>query len=482
MLRNTFIDPLDSPYDTIFNYMPSCQNENADDHAFINIINPSLNTESKHSINYNKSDNTYDLQCNGNDNKILIRQSKMRLDFNYGKSRMDIISGILIDKPYIGGDTLTSRMGIFEFADVNDYEVVQNGIYIQFKNGYMTLNYCVDKNVASVPYKNWNVDNFNSEISNKNSSGIKVSLSEFLNSQITMFILTSWNGPTAAMIGFIINGSMFPAHLFTFSNLPSSGFSMMHGSNSLQKTNIGSAINMKLPITYQIYATSPLKQSYYLKQLSSSSHILGGNYKIFGSNVSICPMLPASNYNLFINSKEQASDNQIAIMFRPSGGINGNGSKKIIKLTKMCISSILCKQKDLTLPPHLNVFKYKLQILTLSPNSQYQKGEIINENNDVIYPNDIKWSTSNNIDYYVPHGTHQDEPKTLCVSSKNDGHVLTSGYGAGIVNLDLHDKCNIISYENNLSQYDILVLTVGRVVMGTSFDTNLYTTADFIVV
>ncbi len=368
-------------------------------------------------------------------------------------------------------------MGIFEFNSHDEYENIKNGVYIQFKNNFLTLNYTVNKQTVSIPYKSWNIDNFNSDTT-PNASNIKIIPSDFINSEISVFILSSWNGPTSIMFGFVINGSMFPAHLFNYNNLPSV---------SQPKTPIGSATNLKLPITYQIYTPttnplSPLKQSYTMKQLTSSSHIIGGNYKLFGSRVSICPTDPISNYIISDYSKNQSSDNQIAIMFRSKGGLDGPASRKIIKLLNMNIGSLVTHHKNLNMPQNLNVFKYKLQIITINPIDSYRfdKGEIIDEKNELIDPNSINWSSTNCIDYYVPHGLNN-EPKILFVNSYASGHVITSGYGAGIANINLNNADNIVSHTDTLTQYDILVLTVGRVVQGSTFDTCLYTTADFIV-
>ena len=80
----------------------------------------------------------------------------------------------------------------------------------------------------------------------------------------------------------------------------------------------------------------------------------------------------------------------------------------------------------------------------------------------------------------MPSGA-QNEPNILFVNSNCDGYVLTSGYGAGIVNINLDAPDDVLSQRNILTKFDLLVLTVGRVAVGTTFDTCLYATADFIV-
>lgn len=128
----------------------------------------------------------------------VIRQTKQRFNYQPGKSQLILMTGNF-GTPVAG---VTRRVGAFDG---------ENGMFFEL-NG-TTLNLVIRKNSIDtmVPQGSWNIDNFDG---NGPSDAI------FDSEQGQVFVIDyEWLGLGRVRFGFFVNGTLYYAHQFVFSNL-----------------------------------------------------------------------------------------------------------------------------------------------------------------------------------------------------------------------------------------------------------------------
>jgi len=123
----------------------------------------------------------------------IIRQSKMRMNYQPGKSQFAALTGVLP-----GGAGVTSRLGLFTAANGIFFERVTDVLKVVLRNN------SVDTGVAK---DNWNVDSFDGS----GPSGVAVN---FDKAQI-YFIDFEWLGVGQVRFGLFLNGQPWVAHKIT---------------------------------------------------------------------------------------------------------------------------------------------------------------------------------------------------------------------------------------------------------------------------
>jgi len=131
-----------------------------------------------------------------------VRQTKMRFNYQPGKSQLIVMTGLLED----GGSGNTARVGYFD---------EKNGLFFQIKDSVMSVvnrTYVTGSAVdTTVEQSAWNIDKMNGA----GSSGITIDPSK---TQI-MFIDFEWLGVGRVRMGFYIDGVPIYCHQFLNTNV-----------------------------------------------------------------------------------------------------------------------------------------------------------------------------------------------------------------------------------------------------------------------
>lgn len=184
--------------------------------------------------------------------QAVIRQTRMRFNYQSGKSHLIMMTGVLSVEANI-----TKRIGYFTSSTTSPYTANFDGIY--FEADGSTVNCCIAKTgtINSIPKSSWNLD----KLDGNGPSGVTI---DFSKTQI--FIIDfQWLGVGTVRFGFSINGEIIYVH------------EVMH-------SNILTSVYMSSPnqaVRYEIRQTGAGTGS--LQQICSTVMSEGGNQK-FGKN------------------------------------------------------------------------------------------------------------------------------------------------------------------------------------------------------
>ena len=195
---------------TTFNYYPSPMfNDTSDNDVWVR-------DSSNGTITYDSSNNLIKLDISGGGvgtNKYAIRTTKLPMDYQPGKSRLIMMSGVMMTPVPASGEQIFSRVGLINLAS----PTITDGVWFEVDGSNSTLNWCQSVQNGSgsytenkVPDSSWNIDTFNGS----GPSG-KTLLFANMNRVILIVIDQEWLGVGRLRCGFNIDGVTYYAHAFT---------------------------------------------------------------------------------------------------------------------------------------------------------------------------------------------------------------------------------------------------------------------------
>jgi hypothetical protein len=284
---------------TTFNYYPSpAYNDTSDNDVWVR-------DSSNGTITYDSSSNLIKLDISGGGsgtNKYAIRTTKVPMDYQPGKSRLIMMSGVMMTPVPASGEQIFSRVGLINLAS----PTITDGVWFEVDGSNSTLNWCesVQDGAGSyienkVPDSSWNIDTFKGS----GPSG-KTLLFANMDKVILIVIDQEWLGVGRLRCGFNIDGVTYYAHAFTHNTL-----SYAYTASPRQR------------LGYEILTgTSSPSTSYTLKQICCTSMSEGGFFPLGTRN---------SARSLDIGS----GVNKLILGLRLKSGTNyNNGIIKIIGL------------------------------------------------------------------------------------------------------------------------------------------------------
>ena len=199
---------------TTFNYYPSpAYNDTSDNDVWVR------DASNGGSISYDASSNFIKLDISGGagTNKYAIRTTKVPMDYQPGKSRLIMMSGVMMTPVPVSVEQIFSRVGLINLASPS----ITDGVWFEVDGSNSTLNWCQSVQDGSgsytlnkVPDASWNIDRFNGS----GPSG-KTLLFANMNKVILIVIDQEWLGVGRLRCGFNIDGVTYYAHAFTHETL-----------------------------------------------------------------------------------------------------------------------------------------------------------------------------------------------------------------------------------------------------------------------
>lgn len=170
----------------------------------------------------------------------VVRQSHEYLDYQSGKSRLVLMSGVLDVHGAIQGSGITARIGSFDDAADKTVDSGGNGHFFQLQNGVCSV---VERSSTVgaggttidtvIPQTQWNVDTM------LGTGPSKISITNWRNNFVFVIDL-EWLGVGTVRMGVVLEDTIFYVHYFEH--------------NALQKPYMKMA---KLPVRYEISKSAP---------------------------------------------------------------------------------------------------------------------------------------------------------------------------------------------------------------------------------
>jgi hypothetical protein len=152
-----------------------------------------------------------------NPDKFAYRGTKVPMDYQPGKSRLIMMSGVMMTPIPSLSTQIFSRMGLMNIAS----PTITDGVYFEVDGSNNTLNWCESVQdgsgghiVNKIPDASWNIDKFNGS----GPSGKTLNFSN-MNKVILIVIDQEWLGVGRLRCGFNIDGVTYYAHAFTHGTL-----------------------------------------------------------------------------------------------------------------------------------------------------------------------------------------------------------------------------------------------------------------------
>jgi len=422
---------------TTFNYHPSQSYYNTGDNDVW------VRDTSGGSVYYDGSNNLIKLDVSGgaitpNPDKYAFRTTKMPMDYQPGKSRLIMMSGVMMTPIPALGQQIFSRMGLINVAS----PIITDGVWFEVDGSNNTLNwsesiqdgsgsYIVNKKASS----DWNIDKFDGT----GPSGIDL-LYENMNKVILIVIDQEWLGVGRLRCGFNIDGVTYYAHKFTHETLS-------YAYTASPKQRLG------YEILTGTHGTSP-STTYTMKQICCTCMSEGGFFPL-GVRNSISTDF--SGVNILSTNKNI----NIILGLRLQNPVDNKFKNGIIKILSVTVSFKPTNPGNNQ--TNVDVVKYTLQLH--SSINDIQIGDI--SGSSTISFTDM----SNSIVSYHNNGTTHD------ISS--NGYVIHSGFvsSQSTVSFGANDFETLLT-RANITQYDTLYLTVQGNTTGST--ANVYASIDFI--
>lgn len=196
---------------TTFNYYPTpAYNDTSDNDVWVRDVS------NGGSINYDSSNNLIELSTGSgtNQNRYAIRTTKVPMDYQPGKSRLIMMSGVMMTPaPGTSPVQVFSRMGLMNVSS----PAISDGVWFEVDASNSKLKWCqsVQNGVGGytlneVTDASWNIDKFDGT----GPSGKTLSISN-MNKVILIVIDQEWLGVGRLRCGFNIDGVTYYAHAFT---------------------------------------------------------------------------------------------------------------------------------------------------------------------------------------------------------------------------------------------------------------------------
>lgn len=194
------------------------------------------------------------LMSTSSNNDCVVRQTKMRFNYQPGKSQLILLTGVLSIETNI-----TKRIGYFTSSVTTPFSDGLDGLY--FESDGTNVKVCVAKsgNVNSVAQSSWNLD----KLDGTGNSKLHI---DFTKAQI--FVIDfQWLGVGVVRFGFMIDGKLIYVHSFKHANINTTVY--MSSPNK--------------PVRYEIRQSGDGSGS--LQQICSTVMTEGG-YQKFAINIS----------------------------------------------------------------------------------------------------------------------------------------------------------------------------------------------------
>jgi hypothetical protein len=237
---------------TTFSYYPSLltNNSSLDIDTWVTL------TGGSGSATYN-NDNYINMSVSAT-NDYVVRITKQPMEYQPGKSRLIYLTGTMLGEN-INGDTLTTRLGLFNIDDSTPPKVTE-GVYFQTDGTNLQWVETTQLGTTIVNQSSWNVDIFDG-----NGPSGKTLTSSDLQVAMLYVIDQEWLGVGRIRVGFVIDGLIYYAHAFNHS------LSVQYTTTPRQR------------ICYQINGTS-ISETHTMRQMCSTSISESGYFPL-------CPRL-----------------------------------------------------------------------------------------------------------------------------------------------------------------------------------------------
>lgn len=143
-------------------------------------------------------------------NSYYISQSRIYTVYQSGKSLLFMGSALLNNGS--NGTNVYTRIGYFDnYTPITTVPVTKNGLYFEYNNNVISINYSNNGNIISVPQTSWNIDKMNGT----GTSGIYL---DFTKAQLFVIDL-EWLSVGRVRFGFYIYGKILYCHQLTNINI-----------------------------------------------------------------------------------------------------------------------------------------------------------------------------------------------------------------------------------------------------------------------
>lgn len=215
-----------------------------------------------------------------------MRQTKLPMEYQPGKSRLLYFTSTLISRDWTDGDDYMIKIGLYstnsDFTSKEGHYIATDGKIIYWVETH-------ENSERYIPQSEWNYDKFDGTGRSK-----KILTINNFKKEMLFVIDQEWLGIGRVRLGFNIGGIIYYAHQFTHNNT----------------TPYPYTSTPKLPITYQIKATT-LSEPIEMRQLWSSCitecGAIPGN-KRFSANIGIDGLIINSSSDSDSDSDSSGSD------------------------------------------------------------------------------------------------------------------------------------------------------------------------------
>lgn len=249
---------------TTFEYSPSATSassiSNYDQDRWVSTLSGSS------ALSYNSS-NYINMSCTASGDYI-VRQSKLPMIYQPGKSRLLFFSGVLLNRS-VSSDSVIARIGIYSTSGATPVE----GHYFKTDGNTLYWVETLGSTENAIAQSSWNIDVFDGT----GPSGYTLTTSNLIKN-ILLIIDQEWLGVGRVRVGFKIDGKIYYAHQFTHST-----------------TDVPYTTTPRLPITYQINATT-IASPIAMRQFCCTC-ISEGGYFPLGKRISVATTAEGFNMN-----------------------------------------------------------------------------------------------------------------------------------------------------------------------------------------
>ena len=200
---------------TTFNYYPTpAYNDTSDNDVWVKTTNNGAD------VQYDASNNLILLNTGTSDeaDTFVTRTTKAPMDYQPGKSRLIMMSGVMMSPVPATGTQVTSQMGLFNLSTSSQ---IEDGIWFEADGSSNEIRWCQRKQNGSggftetkVAKSSWNIDKF----TGTGPSGKQLEFSN-MDKNILIIIDQEWLGVGRVRCGFNIGGVTYYAHEFTHGDI-----------------------------------------------------------------------------------------------------------------------------------------------------------------------------------------------------------------------------------------------------------------------
>lgn len=242
---------------TTFNYYPSLSSDGAtnfDEDIWVGTVSGTG------AIAYSSATNVITLTGSSSGDAVL-RSTKLTMEYQPGKSRLSNFTAVMLSRAVSGGESLTSRVGIYNLSGTTPSE----GHYFQTDGTNLQWVEVLPGPTSTVVNQaSWNYDTFDGT----GPSGLTLTIAN-MRTNMLFVIDEGWLGVSTTRCGFLINNIIYYAHTFNHSSL-SAPYSL----------------TPRMKLNYQLITTTLTGGSIALSQICCTT-IMEGGYFPLGRRISV---------------------------------------------------------------------------------------------------------------------------------------------------------------------------------------------------